>query len=470
VRSSAPPSPAPSLPRLFHRVRRYSVTLIAIAGLVTTWAVMLAFDWSAVLGTVAFAPWVALLGFDLGIAAGVLGAAGAMALWGIATHIGDVHQDAIQIAVRAFVLTVLGVFSALAGLRMRAQERALRATTQLQSSLIDATLDGICLTDAHGEVLISNKPLRMMALELGLPLAGTVPERLIAIADTITEPDRYRERMLTLAEEPGEASIDEFEVAGTGRVFRGYTFPVEGNRRIWSLREVTADRELDRMRDAFVATVSHELRTPLTSISGFLEMMEDEEHALGDAGRQYLDVIRRATERLHALVEDLLLIAQIEANRIELDLRPVELSDVAERARLAAQPAAAEKQIELGVVADHPPPVRADERRLNQVVDNLVSNAIKFTPEGGTVTIAVAADPAGARLSVSDDGIGVAEDEQKQVFSRFFRASSATQRAIPGTGLGLAICHALIEQHGGAIAFRSREGQGTEVVVTLPAA
>jgi signal transduction histidine kinase len=224
------------------------------------------------------------------------------------------------------------------------------------------------------------------------------------------------------------------------------------------------------MRDAFVATVSHELRTPLTSISGFLEMMEDEEHVLGEAGKQYLDVIRRATERLHALVEDLLLIAQIEAHRIELELEPTDLAEIAERACLAAQPAATEKRIGLDVVADHPPTVLADRRRLNQVVDNLVSNAIKFTPAGGSVTIAVAADPAGARLAVADTGIGVPEDEQKQVFSRFFRASTATRQAIPGTGLGLAICHALVEQHGGSIEFRSREGQGTEVVVTLPAA
>jgi signal transduction histidine kinase len=444
--------------------RRYFLSSVAIAGLLATWAVMLAFDWSAKLGTIALAPWVALLGFDLGIVGGVLGAAGAMVLWMAATKIGDLQQDAVQIVVRTIALLLLGGFSALAGLQLRAQVRARRDTAQLQSSLLDATLDGIVLTDADGDVLISNKPLRLMAMELGLPLTGTVPERLLAIADKMTEPDRYRERMLELAKAPGEASIDEFEVAGTGRVFRGYTVPVEHDRRIWTLREVTADRELDRMRDAFVATVSHELRTPLTSISGFLEMMEDEEHALGEAGKQYLDVIRRATERLHALVEDLLLIAQIEAQRIELEL------EVAERACLAAQPAATEKRIELDVVADHPPTVLADERRLNQVVDNLLSNAIKFTPAGGAVTIAVAADPAGARLAVADTGIGVPEDEQKQVFSRFFRASTATRRAIPGTGLGLAICHALIEQHGGSIEFRSREGQGTEVVVTLPAA
>jgi signal transduction histidine kinase len=224
------------------------------------------------------------------------------------------------------------------------------------------------------------------------------------------------------------------------------------------------------MRDAFVATVSHELRTPLTSISGFLEMLEDEEHALGDAGRQYLDVIRRATERLHSLVEDLLLVAQIEAHRIELELGPVDLGELARIAAESARPAAAEKQIALDVVTDQPPAVLGDGKRLSQVLDNLVSNAVKFTPEGGTVTLSVGANGRGAKLVVTDTGIGVSADEQKQVFSRFFRASTATQRAIPGTGLGLAICHALVEQHGGSIEFRSREGEGTEVVVTLPAA
>jgi signal transduction histidine kinase len=219
-----------------------------------------------------------------------------------------------------------------------------------------------------------------------------------------------------------------------------------------------------------VATVSHELRTPLTSISGFLEMMEDEEHELGEAGRQYLDVIRRATERLHSLVEDLLLVAQIEARRIELELAPVDLVELATRAVQSAQPSAAEKGIALDLVADHPPAVLGDAKRLSQVLDNLVSNAVKFTPQGGRVTITVARNGAGTKLVVADNGIGVASEEQKQVFSRFFRATTATQRAIPGTGLGLAICHALVEQHGGSIEFRSDEGAGTEVVVSLPQA
>ena len=451
--------------------RRHLVTFVAVGGLVATWALMMAFSWSAKLGVATLAPWVALIGFDMGLIVGLLGAAGAMTLWVVAANADDVVLDNTQIGVRTASLVAIAVGSAFAGRRLRDSERAQRNISAQQAALIDATLDGICLTDDDGNILISNRPLRRLVVELGMPAEGTVPERLIAIADTITEPERYRQRMRELAEAPGNASIDEFEVAGTGRVFRGYTAPVPAFKgRIWTLREVTADRELDRMRDAFVATVSHELRTPLTSISGFLEMLLEEEHVLGDEGRRYLEVIRRSTDRLHALVEDLLLIAQIEARRIELTFGAVDLAELAERAVEAARPAADEKGIALEVSTDSPPRVEADRVRMGQVLDNLVSNAVKFTDAGGHVTIRVEAADGGSRLVVRDTGIGIPAEEQGQIFSRFFRASTATRRAIPGTGLGLAICRALVEQQGGTISLESREGEGTAVTVSLPAA
>jgi signal transduction histidine kinase len=435
---------------------------------------MLAFSWSAKLGVITLAPWVALIGFDLGILGGVAAALVSTGLWLVATNADNTSQDAAQIVIRSGSLVVLAVGTAWAGRRVRASERAYRDASSLQTGLIDAALDGICLTDSEGEVVISNRPLRRLSAEIGMPGFGTVPERLLAIADKIVEPDRYRRRMLALAEAPGESTIDEFEIAGTGRVFRGYTAPVtvpdgtfEG--RVWTLREVTADRELDRMRDAFVATVSHELRTPLTSISGFLEMLQDEEEGLGESGRRYLEVIRRSTDRLHGLVEDLLLVAQIEARRVELQLDAVDLAELASRAIEAVRPVAEDKQVKLEVVADHPPAIVADVRRITQVVDNLVSNAVKFTNDGGSVTVSVEADGGSVRLVVADTGIGIPAEEQGQVFSRFFRSSTAARRAIPGTGLGLAISRALVEQHGGTISFVSREGEGTQVTVLLPA-
>jgi signal transduction histidine kinase len=453
--------------------RRYIVTFVAVGGLAATWGLMIAFSWSGKLGIITFAPWVALIAFDIGEIGGLIAAGVAVGLWIIANKTDHVKVDDVQIGVRVGSMGALALGSALAGRRLRASESAQRTIASLQSALIDSTLDGICLTSDEGEILISNRPLRRIGLELGLPLSGTVPERLLSIAHKMAEPERYSQRMRELAGVRGESTIDEFEVAGTGRVFRGYTAPVSNPDgsfagRIWTLREVTADRELDRMRDAFVATVSHELRTPLTSISGFLEMMQEEEHGLGESGKRYLEVIRRSTDRLHALVEDLLLIAQIEAKRVELQLGPVDVAELLATSIEAIRPSATDKGVTLAVEMDHPPLVHGDRNRLTQVVDNLVSNAVKFTNGGGTVTVSAREDGGAVRLVVADTGIGVSPEEQGQVFSRFFRASTATQLAIPGTGLGLAISRALVEQHGGTIAFESAEGQGTQVVVTLP--
>ena len=442
--------------------------------MLTTFAVALGFDFSAKLGAISFAPWVGLIGFELGVLPGLFGGAATLGLWIIAASADNIHQGATALIVRGAALLLLGAGGGVIGRRLRASEAAQRSVAVLQSALIDSTLDGICLTDAEGHILISNVPLRRLSVELGMPQHGTVPERLLAIADRLTEPERYLTRIRELAASIDAQTSDEFEFIGTGRCFRGYTAPVPDAGgapagRVWTLREVTADRELDRMRDAFVATVSHELRTPLTSISGFLEMMEEEEHGVGATGRKYLDVIRRSTDRLHTLVEDLLLAAQIEAHRVELELEAVDLPELVRRSVEACRPAAVEKGISLEVVAEQPPLVLADARRLAQVTDNLVSNAIKFTEAGGAVTVSISGDGGAVRLVVADTGIGIPADEQSQVFSRFFRASSASVAAIPGTGLGLSITRALVEQHGGTIVLESEEGRGTTVTVTLPA-
>jgi signal transduction histidine kinase len=449
------------------------VTAIAAAGLGLTFGAMMVFDAHATLGAVAFAPWIGLIGFDTGVLGGAAATAASIAFWFVATATQDGSTGVVQVIIRLVAFAVLGIGAGLIGGRLRESEEGQRNVAALQSALIDSTLDGICLTDALGNILISNIPLRRISLELGMPAQGTVPDRLLAISERLTEPERYRTRMQELAESVHAETSDEFEVAGTGRCFRGYTAPVHDPSgvlvgRVWTLREVTADRELDRMRDAFVATVSHELRTPLTSISGFLEMLHEEEHGLGEAGRTYLDVIRRSTGRLHQLVEDLLLVAQIEAHRVELEREPLDLATIASECVEGLRPVAAEKRISIDVVADHPPQIRGDARRLGQVVDNLISNALKFTPEGGSVTVDVAGDGDSVQLVVADTGIGIPVDEQGQLFSRFFRSRNATQGAIAGTGLGLAISRSLVEQHGGTIEVQSKEDQGTRVTVTLP--
>jgi signal transduction histidine kinase len=269
------------------------------------------------------------------------------------------------------------------------------------------------------------------------------------------------------------ASEDEFELTGSGRVFQGCTAPVQRRDgtlvgRIWTLRDVTADRRLERLREAFVTAVSHELRTPLTSVSGFLELLGDEENSLELSGRTYLTAARRGTARLQRIVEDLLLVAEIEAELLQLRTEPVDLTQLATAAVEAAQAAADEKDVALSLEIEGPLPLEADAARLAQVLDNLLSNAIKYTPGGGAVVLSARGVDGQRRIEVADNGIGVPQEELGQLFSRFYRASTATRRAIPGTGLGLVIARAIVEGHGGTISLESREGEGTKVMVTLP--
>jgi len=455
--------------------RRYVIGAFSLAALVVTFLLMVVFGWSDVLGAVALSPWIALLGADGGVLAGSAAGLAGGALWIAASLAGSIHPSASQVVVRLVFLAFLGAVSGVVGDMLRSSESARASTVALQRALIDATIDGICLTDERGNILIGNEPLQRIARELGMPDHGTVPERLLWIANQLADPELYRKRMLEIAQSPTAVTVDEFELTGTGRVFRGYTSPVADRRgrfigRLWTLRDVTADKELERMRDAFVATVSHELRTPLTSISGFLEMLQDEQHLLGENGRMYLDVIRRSAERLHQLVEDLLLVAQIEAQRVEIRKEPVDLVEVARQSVESVRAWAGEKGVRLELQADHPPLTSGDTRRLGQIVDNLLSNAVKFSREGGYVSVQIGGDRETVKLVVSDTGIGIPTEEQGHVFSRFYRASTANELAVPGTGLGLAITRALVDQHGGTISLESRQGEGTKVTVTLPAA
>jgi signal transduction histidine kinase len=381
-------------------------------------------------------------------------------------------DDPASLALRLAPLVGVGVAAGFSSRRISSDARKLQRTNALQLALLDSTVDGICFTDVAGNIRMANAPLQRFAVELGLPEHGTVTERLAALAERTTQPVLFRERMHELAHDLKE-SEDDFELAGSGRVFRGYTAPVtraDGSPvgRIWTLREVTADRRLERLRDAFVTAVSHELRTPLTSVSGFLELLGDEEATLGLTARTYLRAARRGTVRLQSIVEDLLLVAQIEAERLELHPEPTDLAELAACAVEAARPAAAEKGIGITLDTEGPLPFEGDTARLSQVLHNLLSNSIKYTPGGGSIVVSADRVNGHRRIEVTDNGIGVPQDELGQLFSRFYRASTATRRTIPGTGLGLVIARAIVEGHGGTISLESREAEGTRVTVTLP--
>ena len=206
------------------------------------------------------------------------------------------------------------------------QSRDLERLATVLRAVLDSTIDGILLTDLDGNVQLANRPLLRFGTELGIPGEGTAIERLLAIKDKMIDQERYVATMERLQAHPEEPSADEFEVVEPYRVFVGYTAPVRDESgaligRIWTLRDVTQERQLDRLKEEFVATVSHELRTPLTSMMGFLEMLRE-----GEAGQlsaeqdRFLAIVYRSSERLQRLVGDLLFVARLDASGIALQL------------------------------------------------------------------------------------------------------------------------------------------------------
>ncbi|MDP9304552.1 MAG: HAMP domain-containing histidine kinase [Actinomycetota bacterium] len=234
------------------------------------------------------------------------------------------------------------------------------------------------------------------------------------------------------------------------------------------LRQNEQLRKADRLKDEFVALISHDLRTPLTSIMGYLELVLDDDN-LTEEQRGFLNVADRNADRLLRLVNDLLFVARFEAGQLELRPTELDLAAVVRQSVEESGPRAAAGGVELTCEAGEVSSVQADKGRMFQLVDNLVSNAIKFTPEGGDVRVSVTPVNGVVRLEVADTGVGIAPEEQDRLFERFFRASTASEHQIPGTGLGLYITRAIVEAHGGSIAVRSDPGEGTSFCVELPA-
>jgi signal transduction histidine kinase len=227
--------------------------------------------------------------------------------------------------------------------------------------------------------------------------------------------------------------------------------------------------ELDRLKDEFVATASHELRTPLTSLKGYLEMsLDPAEGPLSPTREAHLRIVERNADRLTALVEQLLFLARVDSRPLKLDRRPVDLGEILDEAAETARPAARAKNIALLVEQEPAQQVAlADRPQLVRLIDNLVTNAVKFTPDGGTVRLAARGDGAIVVLEVTDTGVGIPFVEQLDLFNRFFRGAKAMEEAIPGSGLGLAISEVIAEAHGTTIQVESTPGIGSTFRVTL---
>ena len=346
-------------------------------------------------------------------------------------------------------------------------------------AIIDNLADGLLVVDDAGRATLHNPALLAM-----FGLTGTDPAgRWVR--------DAFPPAMAALAASClNDKACPETEVAlhggGTGKVV-ATSFRLPGQARtavILLVRDVTVEKEVDRMKTEFISTVSHELRTPLTSVLGFAKIIRRKFLELvvpalppGDARiargtgqiRENLDIIVAEGERLTELVDDVLDIAKMESGRCEWDMEPVSLAAVADHVVKAATPLAARKGLALTAdIASDLPAVMADRDRLVQVLLDLIGNAVKFTTSGW-VRLSAAAVDGEVRVAVADSGAGIAAKDLETIFEKFKQAGDTLTEKPKGTGLGLPICRQIVERHGGRIWAESVPGKGSVFRFTLPA-
>lgn len=229
--------------------------------------------------------------------------------------------------------------------------------------------------------------------------------------------------------------------------------------------------EMNRIKDDFVSTVSHEFKTPLTSILGFLSVIIDGDAGdLNDEQRRFLGIVRSSAQRLSGLVSDILDLSKLEGG-LEMEVVPLDLGALARRAAEECEWKASEKGVAILIEAPEGlPAASGSERWLGQVVENLLTNAVKFSRPGGNVAVRVSHKGEGVQVSVSDSGIGIPKADQARIFEKFFRASNRDATGASGTGLGLAICRHIVNRHRGRIWFESAEGAGTTFHFLVPTA
>jgi len=385
----------------------------------------------------------------------------------------------------------------------RIAEAELRESTSQLAALVSSLHDAVLFLDDDNTILFTNRRFAELFDYHGSPeeLVGrsTAAIRNRAL-DLVVDGKGFVARLDAVYARGTRVEDERVEFADGTVLERDYT-PVElapGRRgHLWIYRDITQRvaveqqrarlleqeremreaieeqnqslRELDVLKTEFVATVSHELRTPLSSIVGFADFLADDAASFTSDQQEFIDVIRRNARRLLDLVGDLLLIARLESGALPVEVESVDLPALVESVVDEFRCDAEAGGVALRYTgADAVRPVAGDPGRLAQVVTNLVSNAVKFTPAGGTVDVRVLRVRGEWGVEVQDTGMGIPEEEMQHLFQRFYRASNARLDEVPGTGLGLAISKAILDLHGGALAIDSVEGAGTVVRVTLP--
>jgi len=339
----------------------------------------------------------------------------------------------------------------------RTRLAALRREREEDRAVVDAMIEGVLAADGRGVVLQCNPAMRAM-LDLSAGQALPPLRELFHQAEA-------RDVVLTAM---GGGIVPGRQVDLHDRTVVMAARPLPDGGTVLTMLDISDVKRLEMVRRDFVANVSHELKTPLTSILGYAETLLDDEPA-PDTRRRFLQVIRDNARRMQRLVDDLLDLARIESRAWYLDRVPVAIAAAAREAVAVLGDRARERGIDLVVTIPEPLRVVADPGAIQQILANLLDNAVRHSPRGGSVTVSGRETDEAVSFAVSDPGPGIPAEHLPRIFERFYRVDPGRSREEGGTGLGLAIVRHLVEAHHGRIEVESRPGAGTTVRVTLPA-
>jgi len=357
--------------------------------------------------------------------------------------------------------------------RLSATSAAHAAAAQ-QSAILNAAFhgasDAILAFDDDGRVLISNPRAQEILGCSDEELRQRPVQHSLATAKLMSEEEAEEAVAAVLA--TGEPFVREVEF-GEGKPAYVLTLrsvhgsPPSSLAFVMSITDVTALKEVDRMKDHLMSIVTHELRTPLTSIIGYAELLEETVEV--DAEKKYVEVVLRQARRLSDIINEFLDVSRIESGRTELRLEPTSMYHIVRRVVHDMEPVAAAKEIRIAVDASTSlPEIVADADNISQVVTNLVGNAIKYSPDGASVEVRLRAEGGRLVLEVADTGYGIPEGDLKRIFDKFHRAPQPKGVNITGTGLGLALVKAIVEAHEGRVTVSSQVGEGSTFTVALP--
>jgi PAS domain S-box-containing protein len=354
---------------------------------------------------------------------------------------------------------------------------AAQEQTAQTEALFNSIGDGAIATDEFGKIIRINPiALHMLGYSEKEILNKWFPRKIIAL-DEEGRPINLIDRPITQAFLTGQAVSEKMRY----RKKNGDTLPVSitvspiilDGRPIGAIevfRDITMEQEIDRMKSEFISLASHQLRTPLSAIKTYAHMLID--GFMGDLTtpqRKSLHTIIVATDRMNELISTLLNITRIESGSITIAPKTVNLAKLLDEIVKELSHAADAKHISLNLIAKlSDPTIKTDSLIVKEVVSNLVSNAIKYTPDDGQVTITLKARASHLTVSVSDTGFGIPKQAQEQIFTKFFRASNIVHRETSGTGLGLYLVQGLTTQLGGKVWFKSAENEGSTFYLSLP--